>query len=119
MKTAFNTVYGTDDLICSFDGGNIFRPWNDSDCNTDRQTSTGWFHVDQGKVLRGRHCFQGMLTLTDCTAETGGFCCIPGSHLLHDEYIDAAPTEDNYFKIPNDLPALLQPQVLPRCRAGQ
>ena len=90
IKQVFSRIYQTDDLICSMDGGNIFRPWNDAVEHDDRRTANGWYHVDQGKVLRGRHCIQGMLTLSNCSAMTGGFCCIPGSHLLHDSYIDKA-----------------------------
>lgn len=76
-------------------------------------------HVDQGRLLRGRQCIQGLVTLTDVTEETGGFCCIPGSHRFHDSLVDKhATSDDNYMKIPADAPCLQDSQILPRCLAG-
>jgi ectoine hydroxylase-related dioxygenase (phytanoyl-CoA dioxygenase family) len=75
--------------------------------------------VDQGRTLRGRQCIQGLVTLTDVSEETGGFCCIPRSHSFHDDLVGAhATSDDNYRKVPSDFPCLQDTQVLPRCRAG-
>jgi hypothetical protein len=50
VKRIFENIYHTDDLITSFDGGNIFRPWHNPELSSEHsKTSTGWFHVDQGK----------------------------------------------------------------------
>ncbi len=53
VKLAFSQIFQTDDLITSFDGGNIFRPWHSPQADEFSKTSSGWFHVDQGKTLRG------------------------------------------------------------------
>mmetsp|Transcript_19136 Transcript_19136/g.32030 ORF Transcript_19136/g.32030 Transcript_19136/m.32030 type:complete len:190 (-) Transcript_19136:1960-2529(-) len=78
-------------------------------------------HVDQGRTLRGKQCIQGLVTLTDVSEGTGGFCCIPGSHHHHDELMDTCvpvSNNDNYVKIPGDFHGLTAEQVLPRCKAG-
>ena len=76
-------------------------------------------HVDQGRTLRGMQCIQGLVTLTDVTEETGGFCCIPRSHHCHDELMDTySANDDNYMKIPSDCPRLQEPHALLRARAG-
>ncbi|CAJ1380827.1 unnamed protein product [Effrenium voratum] len=85
VKEAFAAIWGTDDLLVSFDGGNVFRPWR---YNWDWLTSGGWFHCDQNARLphsRGRVCVQGLVTLRAATAETGGLVVVPGSHLKHEE----------------------------------
>lgn len=116
----FSAIYDTPDLITSFDGGNIFRPWQ-TEALQDHCTTSGWMHVDQGRTLRGKQCIQGLITLTDVNEGTGGFCCIPGSHQHHDELMDSrvpVSNNDNYVKIPGDFHALQDEQVLPRCEAG-
>lgn len=114
----FSCVYDTRDLLTSLDGGNIFRPWQAKDI-LHQCTSGGWMHVDQGRLLRGMQCIQGLVTLTDVNEETGGFCCIPRSHLSHDSLMNNhATSDDNFVKIPSNSPTLLEPQILPRCKAG-
>jgi hypothetical protein len=57
VKQIFKQIYNTNDLISSFDGCNIFRPYlneiiyKDNDDFKDIKTHNGWFHVDQGKSL--------------------------------------------------------------------
>lgn len=115
VKLAFEKIYNTDELIVSFDGCNIFRPWQE--CPSVR-TEGGWFHVDQGRTLRGRQCVQGLISLTDTDGTTGGFCCIPGSHKHHDELIDGCKHDGNFFKVPAGFSGLLDQQVIPKCKAG-
>eukprot|EP00005_Dracoamoeba_jomungandri_P001157 CAMPEP_0174259448 /NCGR_PEP_ID=MMETSP0439-20130205/8268_1 /TAXON_ID=0 /ORGANISM="Stereomyxa ramosa, Strain Chinc5" /LENGTH=337 /DNA_ID=CAMNT_0015343337 /DNA_START=57 /DNA_END=1070 /DNA_ORIENTATION=+ len=84
VKTAFAAIWGTDDLIVSFDGGNAFRPWKH---NPYWLTDGGWWHVDQNSCNyeSKRVCVQGLVTYYDATPESGGLCVIPKSHLKHDE----------------------------------
>lgn len=72
-------IWGTSALLCSFDGLNVFRPWSaGSGGKAHWRTRGGWFHVDQNPRLRpGRHCVQGLVTLTDCTEASGGLVVIP------------------------------------------
>ena len=120
VKSAFAKIHNTADLLTSFDGGNIFRPWHiplkDSEF---AKTNGGWFHVDQGRKLRGLQCVQGLVSLTDCNAHTGGFCCIPGSHSTHDELMEVTGHGGgNFAVVPGDFPALSKKQIIPVCRAG-
>ena len=39
VRTAFEKIWGTDDLITSYDGGNAFRPW---EARPDWKTQGGW-----------------------------------------------------------------------------
>lgn len=125
VKRAFQQVWGTDDLIVSYDGGNIFRPWHLKESDTYSKTHAGWYHVDQGKLQPGFQCVQGLVTLKDVNASTGGFCCIPGSHHYHDQVLQSNPSPDperNYIPITCDLGAagveLPQREILISCRTG-
>ena len=65
VKQAFSQVWGTDDLITSFDGCGVFRPWG---FNPDWKTDGGWWHVDQNSRLSGGNgyeCVQGLVNLFD------------------------------------------------------
>jgi hypothetical protein len=126
VTTSFNLLYGRDpsnQLITSFDGGVMFRPWQQEE-HPDAITwctQSGWFHVDQGRSLRGSQCIQGVLSLTDCNERTGGLCLIPKSHLYHDELVDSLPAhlDGNYVPVPASFHVLTHPQILPTCRAGE
>lgn len=83
VRAAFAALWGTDDLLVSFDGANVFLPWSE---RPERRTDGCWWHVDQNAFLpgkAGRVCVQGLVTLTDATAASGGLCVIPGSHWEH------------------------------------
>lgn len=122
VSTSFNILYNRDHespLITSYDGGVMFRPWQHPDL-VSACTQSGWYHVDQGRSLRGPQCIQGVLSLTDCNEFTGGLCVIPKSHLHHDELVDSLPSRfaENFIPIPANFHVLKQPQVLPICKAG-
>lgn len=78
----------------------------------------GWYHVDQGIHKRGFQCVQGLVTLTDVTAGTGGLCLIPGSFQSHEALMDLTGEENNFVEIPASFPALNEKQILPLCQAG-
>lgn len=91
VKATFALIWGTDDLLVSFDGGNIFRPWR---YNPSWLTDGGWYHVDQNATKpgsSGRVCFQGLLTLTSVNASTGGLVVVPRSHMEHEELCKRCP----------------------------
>lgn len=122
VSTSFNILYDRDPnqpLISSFDGGVMFRPWQHPDL-VSACTQGGWYHVDQGRSLRGLQCIQGVLTLTDCDESTGGLCLIPRSHIHHDELVDSLPAhmDGNFVPVPATFHVLKDPQVLPKCQAG-
>ncbi len=78
-----------DPMIASFNSLNIFRPhgvrqeW--------RTTSDPWYHIDNPKpdvgvpLDRQQYGFNGALNLIDVSSETGGFVCVPKSHLMFGE----------------------------------
>jgi endonuclease/exonuclease/phosphatase family metal-dependent hydrolase/ectoine hydroxylase-related dioxygenase (phytanoyl-CoA dioxygenase family) len=88
VRAAFATVWGIDEteLISSFDCANMFRPWQAAG-KPEWKTHGGWWHVDQNALpprsKRGQCAVQGLVTLTDATADSGGLCVIPRSHSDH------------------------------------
>jgi ectoine hydroxylase-related dioxygenase (phytanoyl-CoA dioxygenase family) len=83
VRQAFEQIWTCKDVIVSFDGGNVFRPWVHK---REWKTAGGWWHVDQNSFLSnqdGFSCVQGLVTFTDATPESGGLCVIPGSHKHH------------------------------------
>ncbi|CAE7350272.1 unnamed protein product [Symbiodinium sp. CCMP2592] len=72
-------IWGTDDLLTSFDGINIFRPWQFGFTKTEGD----WFHVDQGRGRQGLQAVQGFVSLTDQDEFTGGLYVVLGSHQNH------------------------------------
>lgn len=90
VKQAFQAIWDCNDLVVSFDGGNVFRPWTSK---PEWRTEGGWWHVDQNAFLPGKDgcvCVQGLVTFTDATPATGGLCVIPGSHREHKEVCQRA-----------------------------
>ena len=73
-----------DDLLVSFDGASVYRPWRHPQSSACQQPTTGgWYHVDQNFWNVGRQdlaCVQALVTLTDVHEGTGGLVLFPGSH---------------------------------------
>ncbi len=105
VRATFARIWGTERLICSFDGGNAFRPFHAPGAARHR-TMGGWWHVDQGRSKRGLHAVQGLVLLTDANAHTGGLCVVPGSHKAHDElmrYTVTSPDGMDFVVVPSPL----------------
>lgn len=120
VKRVFSQIWGTDDLISSFDGGNVFRPYRCGDDRRSKRTNGGWWHVDQGRRRTGRHAVQGLVSLYDATASTGGLCVVPGSHRAHGELLSYAAMNDaDYVVVPEPAinPALRGARLV-TCKAG-
>jgi len=121
VKTSFASIWETDDLLVSFDGGNAFRPWQR---NNDWITDGGWYHVDQNYYRpkrQGRVCVQGLVTLTDANESTGGLVVVPGSHKEHRsmcERIPIAKAVGDYVPIPLTDPVLAHGSRLICAKAG-
>eukprot|EP00418_Pyrodinium_bahamense_P026795 CAMPEP_0179139324 /NCGR_PEP_ID=MMETSP0796-20121207/66632_1 /TAXON_ID=73915 /ORGANISM="Pyrodinium bahamense, Strain pbaha01" /LENGTH=393 /DNA_ID=CAMNT_0020838753 /DNA_START=67 /DNA_END=1248 /DNA_ORIENTATION=- len=120
VRAAFAKIWGTDSLISSFDGFNVFLPWH----HGFKKTQAGWLHTDQGHAKRGLHTIQGFVALTDQDATTGGLHVIPGSHHLHEDWVTADHPGSPHDFCMVDRPrghgsALLHlPQQLVTCKAG-
>jgi len=118
VKQAFSQVWGTDDLITSFDGCGVFRPWG---FNPDWKTDGGWWHVDQNSRLSGGNgyeCVQGLVNLFDCDETTGGLTVKPKTHLFHDEVCNRNRGAGHFIPISRDDEILKNPARLVRCKAG-
>lgn len=117
IKETFSILWENDDLISSFDGCGLFRPWK---YKKSWRTKGGWMHIDQSnRTEQGFCCVQGLVNLYDCTEYTGGLTVIPGSHHYHDDICDRNPNHGNYVPIQeNDEILELTNHKLVACKAG-
>jgi ectoine hydroxylase-related dioxygenase (phytanoyl-CoA dioxygenase family) len=116
VKNVFAKIWGTENLLVSFDGANIFRPWH----HGFRKTVCGWWHVDQGRAKVGRHAVQGLVSLFAADSSTGGLTVVPKSHLRFAEVTEDQqnPLQD-YCTVQPYCPVLQElPRKLVTCQAG-
>jgi ectoine hydroxylase-related dioxygenase (phytanoyl-CoA dioxygenase family) len=90
-KKVFEDLYGTKELVTSFDGISFSnKPKIHKYQNIDDWETKGIVrdavHVDQ--TTPGFRCVQGGLALVDQQEDGHVFLCIPGSHKLHDKLLD-------------------------------
>ena len=83
VRAVFEEIWGTADLLTSFDGANLLRP-------AEKQKSS-WAHMDQGYHREGMHCVQGLLNLMPNGPDDGGLMVYAGSHKLNDAFYEAFP----------------------------
>ncbi|WWC91493.1 uncharacterized protein L201_006439 [Kwoniella dendrophila CBS 6074] len=95
----FEQIWGTQDLIASFDGMNASLPINDKSGRTDIKATSPWPHIDQNPRNVNRfELYQGIANLSSNGPQDGGLCVLKGSHKLHQEYFDSI----NGFKLDQD-----------------
>lgn len=116
VRKIFTEIWGTDDLLVSFDSAGIFRPWN----HGFRKTICGWWHVDQGRGKKGRCAVQGLISLYDADCRTGGLTVVPQSHLRFDEVVQDQQNPDVDYCTVQPYCSVLQdfPHQLVCCKAG-
>lgn len=104
VRAAFAALWGTEQLLVSFDGVVIYRG------QALTETDQYWWHVDQNpRSLPDFDCVQGLLQLTPTSPAVGGFVVIPGSHSLYPQFyedrygklLDTIQPEMHYFSIPS------------------
>ncbi|PWY87959.1 phytanoyl-CoA dioxygenase [Aspergillus sclerotioniger CBS 115572] len=83
VTEAFAQIWGTDELLVSFDSLNITFP-----NRKDVPRKGAWEHVDQSPFRRGMHCVQGIINLSTSGPNDGGLVVYPGSHRYHDDFFD-------------------------------
>jgi hypothetical protein len=108
VKKAFAKIWGTDELLTSFDGVSLWRPWN---INPSWKTESGqsWFHIDQHPITRpGKQCIQGLVNLLPTSQDIGGNVVVPGSHRFfknipseYKERLAKLPLGIDHFRFPN------------------
>ncbi|CAK7205977.1 hypothetical protein SEUCBS139899_008760 [Sporothrix eucalyptigena] len=78
---AFAKLWGTDELIVSFDSLNVTLP-------NLKEARAPWPHVDQAPRKRGLHCIQGIINLSKAGPEDGSLCVMDGSSALVETFFD-------------------------------
>jgi hypothetical protein len=113
VKQVFAAVWGDDDLLVSFDGMALWRPWPMNEAwKTNRGGS--WLHIDQHPITRpGQQCVQGLVSLLPTSPGAGGNVLIPGSHKaferipeVYPERLGRLPLDLDHFRFPTDDPLL-------------
>merc|ERR1711865_678848 len=75
VRQAFEMVWSCKDVIASFDGGNMFRPWRSK---PERRTAGGWWHVFPERLPsepRGPAMCAGSCDIHRCDAGDWGLVC--------------------------------------------
>lgn len=84
VALVFEMLYGTNDLIVSFDGVCVQPVW--------MRDTVRKMHTDQSHKKLGRRCIQGFVNLTPALDEgTGTLMVIPGGHKKHSDFAKNHP----------------------------
>lgn len=100
----FATIWGTDELLVSFDALNITLP-----NRRDVPRKPAWEHVDQSPLRQGLHCVQGIINLSPSGPDDGGLVVYPGSQNLFSEFFETQTDKstwkpaDNFLHTPEHL----------------
>ena len=88
VKQVFADIYGTDELLTSFDGMCMFRPRGLNEEWTTNGNS--WFHTDRSPFpdIDNRHYVQGLVNLVPTTIAGGGNVIVPRSHKLYKSLVE-------------------------------
>ena len=126
VHAAFSHMWDDEDLLVSFDGVTIWRPWTyDPAWRTNEGNS--WLHIDQHPIGRpGKHCIQGLVNLLTATPATGGNVIVPGSHKRfadiptdYEERLSRIDPSIDHFRFPNDDPKLQDAKpIMPALEPG-
>lgn len=102
VAAPFERIYGTNDLLVSFDGFSLMLPQRRFAKNK------WWFHMDQSARCAGRQCVQGYVNLTDSSTDnSGSLLVLPGSHRRFGEFFEHFPAmrdkaKGDWCKLEND-----------------
>ncbi|XP_071110337.1 uncharacterized protein [Haliotis cracherodii] len=89
-KKVFEQIWGTDQLLTSFDAVAIGRPPEHGE-ETFAVPGKHWLHCDQGVERVGLHAYQGAVYLEAADEDDWTFEVLEGSHLLHKEFFETFP----------------------------
>jgi hypothetical protein len=113
LKKAFAAIWDDEELLVSFDGMALWRPWALNDAWRTNRGGT-WLHIDQHPITRpGLQCVQGLVNLLPTSPQTGGNVLIPGSHKsfetipeVYPQRLGRVPVDIDHFRFPADDPLL-------------
>ncbi|KAH8891225.1 hypothetical protein GQ53DRAFT_841621 [Thozetella sp. PMI_491] len=78
----FSQLWGTDELLVSFDTFNISLP------DPNSPPLPPWPHTDQSPYRKGLSCVQGILNLSPAGPKDGGLLLMVGSSILFEKYFE-------------------------------
>ncbi|CAI7634840.1 hypothetical protein N7533_004678 [Penicillium manginii] len=90
---AFSKIWGTDELLVSFDALNVTLPNRE-----DKSALKPWPHVDQSPLRRGLHCVQGIINLSHAGPEDGSLILLPRSNTVMENFLDTETEADTWEK---------------------
>ncbi|KAE8380187.1 MFS transporter [Aspergillus bertholletiae] len=83
----FAKLWGTDELVVSFDTVNITLPQS----IVGEYDSKPWPHCDQAPERQGLACVQGIVNLSESGPDDGGLVVMKGSAALFDKFFEENP----------------------------
>ncbi|WVW85156.1 hypothetical protein I302_107194 [Kwoniella bestiolae CBS 10118] len=83
----FAKIWGTQELLVSFDGINVTLPLPAEEL--EGQRSKAWPHVDQSPNRQYKHCIQGIMNLEENGPQDGGLRVLEGSIKYYNEFFEA------------------------------
>jgi ectoine hydroxylase-related dioxygenase (phytanoyl-CoA dioxygenase family) len=89
----FGTLWGTDELLVSFDALNITLPNRQK-----KSVPKPWPHIDQSPFRRGLHCVQGIINLSHAGPEDGSLILLPRSNTLTERFFDTQTDSSTWQK---------------------
>ena len=84
---AFAKIWGTDELLVSFDAINLSLPYPKEELEQGGR-GAAWAHVDQSPLRRFKHCVQGIVNLAPNGPDDGGLMVLEGSLPLYTEFFE-------------------------------
>ena len=86
VVSSFQNILDTQEIVVNEDRFAVMRP---TKVNSEWKTLDSWLHWDKNPWAYPEFStVQGLLTLTEHTKESGGFCCIPKFHLKLKEWTE-------------------------------
>jgi hypothetical protein len=90
VQQVFQQLWGTDELLSSFDGMNITLP------RQKDLTWSPWPHCDQSPERKGMQCVQGLLNYQPNGPDDGGLIVMKGSSKLFDQFFAEKREQDDH-----------------------
>jgi hypothetical protein len=105
----FTELWGTDDLLCSFDGGCFLPP-------SKRNNFKQWIHCDQGQFSLDFCSVQGVINLNENSDDDGGLVLVEGSHEVFEAYFKNHPSDGiTWFTVDMDDPTVKDLRLIKIC----